>query len=200
METLEDLWTDLGDRVRGFVGKRVNDPHAADDIAQDIMLKVQAQLASGPLAHEKFDAWVFRVARNAVIDHYRARAVREASSAGAVDPADARAPAPDERTAAAELSQCVRQIIQRLPPEYAQALTLTDLEGLSQQELADRIGLSLSAAKSRVQRGREKLRGMILDCCNVERNRGGGVVDYQTTPRTPNYCDLPGDGSSGSCR
>jgi RNA polymerase sigma-70 factor (ECF subfamily) len=72
-------------------------------------------------------------------------------------------------------------------------LTLTDLDGLSQQQLADRIGLSLSAAKSRVQRAREKLHVMMLDCCDIERNRAGAVVDYQTTPRTPNYCDLSED-------
>jgi RNA polymerase sigma-70 factor (ECF subfamily) len=200
METIEDLWTDLGKRVRGFVGRRVNDPHAADDVAQDIMLKVQSQLASGPPGHEKFDAWVFRVARNAVIDHYRARAVREGSASDAIEAADAVAADPDEPTAVAELSACVRQIIARLPPEYAEALTLTDLEGLSQQALADRIGLSLSAAKSRVQRAREKLGSMILDCCAIERNRAGAVVDYQTTPRTPKYCDGPDDGSSGACR
>ena len=192
--TSPNAWTELHAAVRAFVGKRVRDAHAADDVAQDVMLKLQSQLATqAPPAEEKLDAWVFRVARNAVVDHYRARRASE--------PVDADAPAPQEaRTPAAELSQCVRQIIQRLPPQYAEALTLTDLEGLSQQQLADRIGLSLSAAKSRVQRAREKLGSMILDCCEVERNRAGAVVDYQTTPRTPKYCDSPGDGSSGPCR
>ena len=192
LATSPNAWTDLHAAVRTFVGRRVRDAHAADDIAQDVMLKLQSQLATEAPAEEKLDAWVFRVARNAVIDHYRGRREPE--------PVDADVAAPhDEPTPAVELSGCVRQIITRLPPEYAEALTLTDLEGLTQQQLADRIGLSLSAAKSRVQRAREKLRAMILDCCNVERNRAGGVVDYQTTPRTPKYCDLPGDGSSGVC-
>ena len=191
--TSPNAWTDLHAGVRAFVARRVRDQHTADDIAQDVMLKVQSQLATEAPAAEKFDAWVFRVARNAIIDHYRAR-----RDQAPVDDAELAA-AEESTTAAAELSQCVRQIIARLPSEYAEALTLTDLEGLSQQQLADRIGLSLSAAKSRVQRGREKLGAMILDCCQVERNRAGAVVDYQTTPRTPKYCDSPGDGSSGAC-
>ena len=178
--TSPNAWTDLHAGVRAFVARRVRDQHTADDIAQDVMLKVQSHLAAQPLAEEKFDAWVFRVARNAIIDHYRARAGRDQAP---IDDADLAA-AEGSTSPAAELSQCVRQIISRLPPEYAQALTLTDLEGLSQQQLADRIGLSLSAAKSRVQRGREKLQAMILDCCDIERNRAGAVVDYQTTPRT----------------
>ena len=189
MPPTSNAWSDLHAAVRAFVGKRVRDGHAGDDIAQDVMLKLQSQLAANAApADEKLDAWVFRVARNAVIDHYRAR--RESV------PVDADLPASDDApTPAAELSQCVRQIITRLPPEYAEALTLTDLEGLTQQQLADRIGLSLSAAKSRVQRARERLQAMILDCCDVERNRSGAVVDYQTTPRTPKYCD----DASGPC-
>ena len=190
--TTPNAWSDLHAAVRAFIARRVRDPHAADDIAQDVMLKVQSQLATKTPAEEKLDAWVFRVARNAVVDHYRARREQSPLEADAVA-------AENQTTPAAELSQCVRQIIQHLPPEYAEALTLTDLEGLSQQQLADRIGLSLSAAKSRVQRGREKLQTMILDCCDVERNRQGAVVDYQATPRTPNYCDRSEDGSSGPC-
>jgi RNA polymerase sigma-70 factor (ECF subfamily) len=183
--TSPNAWSDLHAAVRAFVGRRVRDAHVADDIAQDVMLKMQSQIASNTPAPaaEKLDAWIYRVARNAIIDHYRARRDQaDIDSAGAIATQEA------ESTPAAELSQCVRQIIGRLPPEYAEALTLTDLEGLSQQQLADRIGLSLSAAKSRVQRGREKLQTMILDCCNIERNRAGAVVDYQTTPRTSKYC------------
>jgi RNA polymerase sigma-70 factor, ECF subfamily len=191
--TSANAWTDLHAGVRAFIARRVRDQHAADDIAQDVMLKVQAQLASQPPADEKLDAWVFRVARNAVIDHYRARREQAPIDDAEHVPADE-----DQPTPAAELSRCVRQIIQRLPSEYAEALTLTDLEGLTQQQLADRIGLPLSAAKSRVQRAREKLGAMILDCCDVERNRAGAVVDYQTAPRTPKYCDS-GE-SAGPCK
>jgi RNA polymerase sigma-70 factor (ECF subfamily) len=187
-----DAWTELHAAVRAFVSRRVSDLHTADDIAQDVMLKLQSQLAAQPQADDKLDSWIFRVARNAIIDHYRARR-GDASIDGELAASEPAA------NPAAELSGCVRQIIQRLPPEYAEALTLTDLEGLSQQQLADRIGLSLSAAKSRVQRAREKLRTMLLDCCEIERSRSGGVVDYQTTPRTPKYCDPPGDEPCGSC-
>jgi RNA polymerase sigma-70 factor (ECF subfamily) len=70
-------------------------------------------------------------------------------------------------------------MIDRLPDPYRQALTLTELEGRTQRELADALGLSLSGAKSRVQRGREQLKELILACCHVEVDRRGGVVDYE---------------------
>jgi RNA polymerase sigma-70 factor, ECF subfamily len=67
----------------------------------------------------------------------------------------------------------------RSPDEYRQALLLTEYKGLTQRELAERLGLSFSGAKSRVQRAREKLKAMLLDCCHFEFDRLGKVIDYQ---------------------
>jgi RNA polymerase sigma-70 factor (ECF subfamily) len=200
-----DLWSDLRAGVHRYVARRVRDSHAAEDVTQDVMLKVGASLAASASASpespspageiERLDAWVMAIARNAVIDHYRARrdrATRDEAAAAGVAPAD------EPADAIAELSSCVRKMIDHLDPASADALRLVDLENVSQQALADRMGISLSGAKSRVQRARAKLSAMILDCCDLERNRQGGVVDYQTTPRSPRYCggggsEPPGD-------
>ena len=189
METLQDIWTDLGSRVRGFVGKRVNDPHAADDITQDVMLKVQSHLDSLPL-EDKLPAWVMAVARNALVDHYRARAIRDHADSADVDPADD-ATEEERQAAIRDLTPCLTRMIEQLPEPYREAMKLADIEGLSQQEVADRAGISLSGAKSRVQRARQQLREMILDCCHVERDARGNVMDYETTERSAHYC---GDG------
>src|SRR5678816_1759015 len=116
METLQDIWTDLGSRVRGFVSKRVNDAHAADDITQDVMLKVQSHLDSLP-SEDKLPAWVLAVARNAVVDHYRARAVRDHADIADVDPADDATE--EERQAAIRgLTPCLMRMIEQLPEPY----------------------------------------------------------------------------------
>ena len=186
-QALQQSWTDLGDRVRGFVRRRVNDLHAADDIAQDVMLKVQAQM--GTLAAEdKFPAWIVTVARNAVIDYYRARAGRDHADVADADPVAGSADADDAAAAARELSPCVLRMVEQLPDPYREALKLADFEGLSQQEIADRAGVSLSGAKSRIQRARQQLREMLLDCCRVERDRRGNVIDFETTDRSARYC------------
>ena len=72
MQTLQDIWSEFGTRLRRFIGGRVNDPHAADDLTQDLLLKVQTQLDKLP-EEDKLPAWVFAVARNAIVDYYRAR-------------------------------------------------------------------------------------------------------------------------------
>jgi RNA polymerase sigma-70 factor (ECF subfamily) len=186
VNTLQDIWAELGVRLRRFVGSRVRDPHAADDVTQDVMLKVQAQLDALPPG-DKLPAWVFAVARNAIVDHYRARAVRDHAALDEVGPV-AEAGGNEHRDVISELTPCLTRMVEHLPEPYRQAMKLADLEGLSQQAVADRMGISLSGAKSRVQRARQQLREMILDCCTVERDARGNVTDYDTTERSAGYC------------
>ena len=196
MEALEDIWSELGDRVKAFVRKRVNDRHAADDIAQDVMLKVQAQLDALP-PEDKLPAWVMAVARNTVIDHYRARTLRNHTKVDAIEPADEAAET-QQQDALHELAPCLARMVEHLPDPYREAMKLADFEGLSQQEVADRAGISLSGAKSRVQRARQMLREMIQDCCRIERDGRGNVVDYETTDRSAHYCgDADGNPQCG---
>ena len=187
MATLAEIWQDLWVRVRRFVGSRVNDPHAAADVAQDVMLKVQSHLKSLP-PEEKLPAWVMAVARNAVIDHYRAKAAREHATTIAHDLAFDTDDAPGDASASQGLAACLGRMVAQLPEPYRTALRLADLEGLSHHEVADRAGISLSGAKSRVQRARRQLGEMVRDCCHVEKDARGNVIDYRTTDRSARYC------------
>jgi RNA polymerase sigma-70 factor (ECF subfamily) len=65
---------------------------------------------------------------------------------------------------------------------YRQAVQLSEIEGLPQQEVADRLGLSLSGAKSRIQRGRLMLKDELERCCRFEFDRRGNVMDYEPRP------------------
>jgi RNA polymerase sigma-70 factor (ECF subfamily) len=180
-----ESWTELSDRLRRFVRRRVNDAHAAEDIAQDVLLKLREREGDLPPG-ATLPAWVLAVARNAVVDYYRARGVRHAE---ALDAGQAAA-APDggDGDVAGGLAACLGRMVQHLPEPYREAMRLVDLEGLSQQALADRAGVSLSGAKSRVQRARHLLRDMIEDCCRVERDARGNPSDFETTDRSGRYC------------
>ena len=181
--TIRNLWGELGVPVRRYVGSRVRDSHAADDITQDVMLKVQTHLDALP-PEDRLVPWALGIARNAIVDHYRSR--RAHADVAAVEPADGD---PDEHARiTGEMAGCLRRMVEHLPEPYRQALRLADLDGVSQQEVADRADISLSGAKSRVQRARQMLKALILDCCRVEVGVAGGVVDYETTERTARYC------------
>lgn len=88
---------------------------------------------------------------------------------------------PDESgEAQRELARCLTPFIEELPAHYRQAVMLAELQGLTQREVASKLGLSVSGAKSRVQRARQKLQTMLLECCRLEFDRRGGVADYES--------------------
>ncbi len=173
VDNSETIWREYHDRLRAFIGRRVEDRAAADDVLQDVFVKVHAALPSLKEA-ARLEGWLFQIARNAVADHYRARRPSEALPEWLEQPASD--PAQEARR---ELATCLRPMVDRLPEEYREAVTLAELEGLPQKEVSKRQGISLSGAKSRVQRGRAMVLKMLNDCCRLELDHRRRVVDYQ---------------------
>lgn len=169
----------VADRIRPFVARRVPSEDV-DDVLQEILLRV----------HEGFDAidddahfakWLQRVAGSVVVDHHRHRhRLARKHDAYATEPSAASAE--EEEDAAAELSTFVAAFVQMLPSPYREALTLTEIEGLTMREAAEREGLTESGMKSRAQRGRRLLRELFEACCEIALDVRGRVVEY--TPRS----------------
>jgi RNA polymerase sigma-70 factor (ECF subfamily) len=177
--TVENIWHEFSAKLRQFIRGRVSDDATADDILQDIFLKIQTRL--GQLEDSsRLQSWIFLMARNAVIDHYRTR--KETVEV----PVTLIADEPGDDVDIEELQAAFRRMIDELPEPYREAIVLTELEGLTQKELAERLGISLSGAKSRVQRGREQLKQTLLDCCKFEFDRRGRVIDC--SPRSQSSC------------
>ncbi|MBT8492859.1 MAG: sigma-70 family RNA polymerase sigma factor [Deltaproteobacteria bacterium] len=170
------------DLVRYFRA-RVSDNDVAEDLAQDVLARVHRSL-DGLRDERVLGPWVGRIARNRLTDHYRQKG--RAQPAPPIDtPGEA-----ESNDLDAELNRLVggwlMAMIEHLPDGYRDALRLAEIEGLRQQEVADRLGLSLSGAKSRIQRGRQLLRRDLARCCEVEFDRRGNVVDIQ--PRGSTCC------------
>lgn len=177
--TTEEIWHEFNSGLKQFIRRRIPEEPVAEDILQDVFLKIHTHIDT---LHdrEKLPAWVYQIARNAVYDYYRARRV---------DPMPEEMPyLPDDPfdDVVAELAPCVRGMVESLPHPYRQALILTEYEGMSQKELGERLGLSFSGAKSRVQRAREKVKQMLLDCCHFQFDTSGRIINYQ--PRC-NCCE-----------
>jgi RNA polymerase sigma-70 factor, ECF subfamily len=190
-------WEELHGNLRAFISRRVRNQADVDDLVQRVLLQIVKGLASlrDP---ERLHAWVYRTARNVIVDYYRSpTARREVASGDAEDLAAASGESPaasqdDERAALQELAACMTPMIRQLPPAYREAVTLADLEGVSQADAAARAGVSISGMKSRIQRGRQQLKAVLEDCCRVQLDRRGAIVAYDK--RKPNSC-----GPCGSC-
>ncbi|MGD2172425.1 MAG: sigma-70 family RNA polymerase sigma factor [Gammaproteobacteria bacterium] len=175
-------WASFEARLRTYVGGRV-DSRWVDDVVGDILLKlVRHRDGIGSVGNPL--AYVLRVASNAIADHYRRKSVEQRALAdfeqdNAIHPHEE---VRQDDEAMADMARCVAPFIDNLPGKYRDALLLTEIEGLSQPAAARRLGLSTSGMKSRVQRGRAQLKQALLQCCAIEIDRRGGIVDYD--PRT----------------
>lgn len=177
--TLESIWNEFALKLGHYIRRRVSDPATAEDILQDVFVKIQNRLNQLP-DHGKLQSWLYLITRNAVIDHYRKR--KQATEVPDSLPAEP----PGDDGEMEGLKAAFRRMIDALPERYRDALILTEFEGLTQKQMATRLGISISGAKSRVQRARQQLKVMLLDCCSFEFDRRGKVIEC--APRSKESC------------
>ena len=185
--TTEKVWQEFHPKLKQFVLRRIPDEQSSEDVLQDVFLKIHTHIDI-LRDEEKLQSWIYQIARNAIADYYREHRATLALSEMPVLTEEA-----GDDDVIKELIPSIKVMVDSLPADYREALYLTEYQGLTQRELAERLGLSFSGAKSRVQRAREKLKKMLLDCCHFELDRRGKVIDYQ--PRC--NCCSNGDGCSG---
>ena len=187
--TASSMWEHLHEGLRAFIAKRVGNEAEIEDLLQEVFLRVH-QHAQSLQEPERMVSWVFQITRNAIVDHYRSSAQRRrelpAGLATEIDQDKNVMAVEEENEAKYELSHCLRPMIDRLSPDYREAIRLVELEGLTNQEAAIKLGLSVPGMKSRVQRGRQQIRKMLDECCLIELDRRRGVVEFEE--RRPGSC------------
>jgi RNA polymerase sigma-70 factor, ECF subfamily len=165
--TTEQIWTAYSAGLLKYFKAKTRDASLAEDLRQEVFLRVHSRL--GSLREEqRAQHWLSAIAHNVLADHWKTDKRKK----------DLRLESPRDDDSQGELAEsCVRNMIDTLPEQYALPLRMSDIEGMKQQEIAERLSLNLSATKSRIQRGREKLRSAIVSCCHVELNKRGEIVD-----------------------
>jgi RNA polymerase sigma-70 factor, ECF subfamily len=176
-------WRELRADLERFIARRVSDKSQVDDLLQETFIKV-SQHCHDLKDSERMAAWVYRIARNTIVDHHR-RAARAPNLNDGVAIEAAGTDEPERENLNEHVAGWIRPFLATLPDHYRQALELTelgDLGDLTQSELAAQLGLSVSGAKTRVQRARHQLRDAIERCCTLELDARGNVLDYVQRP------------------
>lgn len=167
------IWTEYHEPVKRFVMTRIRERADVDDIVQNVFMKVHTHV-SDLKDEEKRGSWIFQIARNSIVDHYRkVRPGEELPEQLSVV---------DEYTEIdydQEVIACFQSVLPCLPDKYREALELTEYKGMSQKELSEHLGISYSGAKSRVQRGREMMKELLTGCCHIESDAYGNIVDFR---------------------
>lgn len=190
--TVTELWRNVRDGLRAFIARRVANEAEVEDILQEVFLRVHRRLdrLNDP---QQVVPWLYRIARNAVIDYYRAPGRRRERPAGLAGDLEQNAPASfsadnESDRHRTDLADCLRPMLERLPEDSRAAVTMVEFEGLTQRAAAERLGLSVSGMKSRVQRGRRQLKQLLDECCVIELDRRRGVADYEVRDKGCDPC------------
>lgn len=164
----QKIWDEHKSELTNFIKSKIDDPSLVDDILQEVSIKLFDNLER-QTEIQNHKAWLYQVARNTIADHYRKNKKTEPLS---VDPETSENP----NVCFCDLSGFVIQTY--LPKKYSEPLYLSDIEQKSQKEIAETLNLSLAATKSRIQRGRKKLKELIADCIDISYNNKGQITDF----------------------
>jgi RNA polymerase sigma-70 factor (ECF subfamily) len=168
---IEAAWEAYQRKLLSLIRSKVETLEDAEDILNDVftsLIKIN-DINDIP---DNIASWLYRVTRNRIVDYYRARKKFEEL------PEDL---ASESITAniIEQLSSCMLPMIKSLPKNYQQPLILAEIEGKKYKEVACELGLTLSAVKSRILRGREKLHKSLIACCTLYRDSAGKTIDYE---------------------
>lgn len=170
---IAQAWQAHEGELRGYLRHRMAEADAADDVLQDVFVKAMRQ-GQGFCTLTNPRAWLFQVARNALIDRARTSHPTELLA----DDAPIADPGPVELAPVDTLAECLTSVIGTLAPEDAAVLRACDLQGQTVREYAQLCGLSLPAIKSRLLRARQRLRERLLVDCQVGFDLDGSVCCY----------------------
>lgn len=153
-----------------YVRKRINNKEDAEDLTQDVFYKLAK---SSTDRVDNLQSWVYTIAKNTITDYYRKVKVH-------MEDVDERVIFEEEssRSAVEDLSDCITSYIELLPKEYRAIMILSELQNVPQKEIAEQLGMNYVTVRSKIQRGRRKLRDLFLDCCNIIQGGKGSIMEY----------------------
>jgi len=185
---VDDVWNEFSGQIRGYLLKKVKQADDADDLLQEIFIKIHGKL--GDLKDEKkLSPWIYQIVRNSLTDYYRKNNLEtsefdeERTVTDSVEP-------PDDIYSAC-VAGCLKVFIDRLPDKYKKPLVQSDIKGLKQKDIAKQMNLSYSGLKSRVQRGREMIKEMFVDCACVTHDKDGKIVGESHGSENCEICNPP---------
>jgi RNA polymerase sigma-70 factor (ECF subfamily) len=167
----EILWEKFHNQLRSYILSRISDHVFVDDILQEVFIKIHSNI-DGLNDETKIRSWVFQITRNTIIDYYR----KQKGITVDIDTIQI-ADEIEEESPARDIAAGLKKMIDDLPEIYAQALLLVEFEGLTQSELAQKLGISISGAKSRVQRARRMLKDSLMRCCHFQFDKYGTIIE-----------------------
>jgi RNA polymerase sigma-70 factor (ECF subfamily) len=171
---LASVYSELRHTLLGFIKTKVNNQEDAEDILQNVFIKVMGNI-DDLSESQKLQSWIYAITRNSIIDYYRANAKKkDLSYDEGLNENFSEQENPDTTKG---LDCCLIGFVNQLPGEYRDIIIDVEINGIKQKELAEKYNLAYPTIRSRVQRGRERLKQILLDCCHIKWDSRGNILD-----------------------
>lgn len=167
------LWANYKNELLFYILKKIKDKETANDLSHEVLIKIYNSCCSNTEIRN-VRSWMYQIAHNTTIDYLK----KESKLTDEISETFEK----DENNSYLGAEELINPLIQLLPEKYAVPLQLSDIEELKQDEVANRINLSLTATKSRIQRARKLLKEKIIECCNVELDDKGNLLSLEIKP------------------
>lgn len=169
------IWNEYHEALTKHIRQKISNPHDAEDILQDVFIKIYKNIHSiqDP---SKIKSWIYHIADNTIIDHYRKRKETPTETEFLERPFTSEE---DSDNLNDEICQCLGVMISELPKAQQDAIKQHNLQGKTYKEISEKEDISISGSKMRVQRGKENLKETLLDCCEFKFDAFGNIIDYK---------------------
>ncbi len=174
-----------------YVKKRINSQEDAEDLTQEIFLKLAK---SNINSIDNVKSWVYTIAKNTITDYYRKKKVytEEVNEETIKDEYN-------DDNIVQELSGCITAYVEKLPEDYIEIMRLSELEDIPQKEIAEKLNMNYVTVRSKIQRGRKKLKAIFSDCCTIIQGAKGSILDYEKNNGCSDGCDVDKEKKDNDC-
>jgi len=153
-----------------YIRNRISNVTDAEDVTQDVFLKLSASDLSQV---NNVKSWMYAIARNSITDYYRKKKLVTQTSENLLDESSE-----NDQAAIKELGSCVHSFIKQLPEDYQRIMIMSEINNIPQKEIAETLEMNYITVRSKVQRGRSKLKELFTNCCHIEVDKRGAIIDY----------------------
>lgn len=184
---MDEIWYEHNDKLRHFILSRVNNIHDVEDILQEVFLKVY-QNKDRFKGKSSVKTWIYSITRNTIIDYYRKRKdvlvtsdklgqlIEETRILGEGDNCNR------------EVSNYINDISRQIPNKYFEVFDLREKKTMKHKEIADKLGISVSASKVRHMRAKALLKDRLAKECHLNHDAYGNVIECSTLDKSNENC------------
>lgn len=184
VDEVKNIWNEFSIELFKYINSKVKNKYDAEDILQDVFIKIYKNIDK---LNEQTNlrSWIFKITKNTIIDYYRKK--KDISVDINILENDLEKNNNSDNMNE-EISRCLEIMILELPNKYQEIIELHDIKGMKHKEISEKLDITISCSKMRMQRAKTKLKETLLECCDFEVDTFGNIVDYKQKKTECNRC------------